>query len=693
MANENTSKYRPMLTAAAIVIVVLGVVVYLVRQPGPSSTASKSPAPGSGATLTGLPRDAAAVIQAREFTPDDVVAALKTYMPTGKYDEYVMFSSGGHSGQVLVIGLPSMRLLKVIAVFTPEPWQGWGYGAESTMAVLAGGKVNNKELTWADTHHPALSETNGDYDGQFLFINDKANGRLAVIDLRDFETKQIVKNPIAINDHGGAFVTPDTAWVIEGGQYGAPLGWGYADLSDYAKSYRGYVTFWKFDRNQGRLVTEESFAMELPPYWQDLCDAGKKVSDGWVFCNSFNTEMSTGGIEEGKPPFEAGASQRDMDYLHIINLKKAAQVAAAGKVESIKGMRVIRLDTAIAEGLLYFAPEPKSPHGVDIAPGGEYLVISGKLDPHVTVYRFEKIQAAIAKGTQAKDDYGVPILSFDDIVEVQIELGLGPLHTQFDDKGYAYTSLFLDSAVARWTLGGPYQSKHSEPAWSLVTKIPVHYNVGHIAAAEGDTVSPDGKYLVSLNKWAVDRFTSVGPLLPQNFQLIDITQGGSKMQLLYDMPIGVGEPHYAQIIKADKLKPWDVYPDIGWDPHKQAKNPNAPMPGKERVERRGNTVEIWMTAVRSHYTPERIEVKQGDKVIWHINNIERAKDATHGFALPGYNINLSLEPGETTTFSFVADQDGVFSYYCTEFCSALHLEMTGYFLVKPSDRTAQAKPN
>jgi nitrous-oxide reductase len=330
---------------------------------------------------------------------------------------------------------------------------------------------------------------------------------------------------------------------------------------------------------------------------------------------------------------------------------------------------------------------------VDIAPGGEYLVISGKLDPHVTVYRFEKIQAAIAKGTQAKDDYGVPILSFDDIVEVQIELGLGPLHTQFDDKGYAYTSLFLDSAVARWTLGGPYQSKHSEPAWSLVTKIPVHYNVGHIAAAEGDTVSPDGKYLVSLNKWAVDRFTSVGPLLPQNFQLIDITQGGSKMQLLYDMPIGVGEPHYAQIIKADKLKPWDVYPDIGWDPHKQAKNPNAPMPGKERVERRGNTVEIWMTAVRSHYTPERIEVKQGDKVIWHINNIERAKDTTHGFALPGYNINLSLEPGETTTFSFVADQDGVFSYYCTEFCSALHLEMTGYFLVKPSDRTAQAKPN
>jgi len=372
-----------------------------------------------------------------------------------------------------------------------------------------------------------------------------------------------------------------------------------------------------------------------------------------------------------------------MDYLHIINLKKAAEVAAAGQVKQINGFNVITLDTAIAEGLLYFAPEPKSPHGVDVTPGGDYLVIAGKLDPHVTVYSFEKIQKAIESGAAEKDQYGVPILSFDDVVETQIEVGLGPLHTQFDDKGYAYTSLFLDSAVARWTLGGPYQELHDDPAWSLVTKIPVHYNVGHIAAAEGDTVSPDGKYLVSLNKWSVDRFVSVGPLLPQNFQLIDISQPGDQLQLLYDMPIGIGEPHYAQIIKADKLQPWDVYPEIGWNPHTQSKDPNAVEAGQERVERNGNTVEIWMTAVRSHYNPERIEVKKGDRVIWHITNIERAKDATHGFALPGYNINLSLEPGETVTFEFTADQDGVYTFYCTEFCSALHLEMTGYFLVQP----------
>ncbi|MCA9974051.1 MAG: Sec-dependent nitrous-oxide reductase, partial [Anaerolineales bacterium] len=575
--------------------------------------------------------------------------------------------------------------LKTIAVFTPEPWQGYGYGAEGTMQVLEEGRVNGRMVTWADTHHPALSETGGDYDGQYLFINDKASARIAVIDLRDFETKQIVKNPIALNDHGGTMVTPDTDWIIEGGQYAAPLGAEYSSLENYAEEYRGMVTFWKFDRESGRVQMDESFAMELPPYWQDLCDAGKLVSDGWVFCNSFNTEMATGGVEDGAPAFESGVSQRDMDYLHIINLDRAVEVAAAGQTMDVNGFRVIPLDTALAEELLYFAPEPKSPHGVDVTPGGEYLVISGKLDPHVTVYSFEKIQQAIADGAYTPDDYGVPVLDFDAVVEAQVEVGLGPLHTQFDNKGYAYTSLFLDSAVARWSLGGPYAELNDDPEWALVQKTSVHYNVGHLSAAEGDTVSPDGNYLVSLNKWAVDRFQNVGPLLPQNFQLLDISEPGTSMPLLYDMPLPDGEPHYAQIIKADKLQPWEVYPEVGWNPHTQAVDENAVQLGEERIERNGNQVEIWMTAVRSHFTPEHVEIQQGDHVTWHITNVERAYDATHGFSIPAYNINLSIEPGEAVTFEFDATDDGVFSYYCTEFCSALHLEMTGYLLVAPAE--------
>ncbi|MDH3216443.1 MAG: Sec-dependent nitrous-oxide reductase, partial [Candidatus Krumholzibacteria bacterium] len=526
--------------------------------------------------------------------------------------------------------------------------------------------------------------TGGNYDGEFVFINDKANARVAVVDLRDFETKQIIKNPLLLSDHGGTFVTPNTEYVIEGSQYGMPWTGQYAPISEYEDKYRGAITFWKFDRAKGRILPDQSFAIELPPYWQDLADAGKLVSDGWVFLNTFNTELATGGVEDGNPPFEAGASQRDMDYLNVINLKKAESLFKAGKAQKINGFDVLSLKTAVDEGVLYFVPEPKSPHGIDVAPDGDFLVVSGKLDPHVTIYSFQKIQEAIANKTfDGTDSYGVPIINFDAVTVAQVEIGLGPLHTQFDPNGYAYTSLFLESAVARWTLGGEWTQKHGKEPWSPIDKVQVHYNVGHIALAEGDNVDPDGKYLVSLNKWSIDRFGDVGPLLPQNLQLVDISDADAPMQLLYDSPVGIGEPHYAQIIKADKIEAWQVYPEVGWNPGSQSKDPNGIMPGGEKVVRNGTTVEIWMSAVRSHYNPERVRVNKDDHVIWHITNVERARDATHGYALPYYNFNLSIEPGETQTIEFDATKAGVFPFYCSEFCSALHLEMAGYLLVKP----------
>lgn len=617
------------------------------------------------------------IAEERGLTPQDVTAALRTYVPSGKLDEFLIFASGGHSGQVLVFGVPSMRLLKVIGVFTPEPWQGYGFSDE-TKAVLAQGDFDGKPVTWADTHHPALSETNGEYDGQYLFINDKAHARLAVIDLRDFETKQIVKNPHIISNHGGAFATPNTDYIIDGSQYAAPFGWEYAPIGEYKEKYRGAMTFWKFDREAGRLRQEQSFSIELPPYWQDLADAGKGPSDGWMFSNSLNTEMSTGGIMQGQPPVEAGASLRDMDYMTVINWRKAAEFVDGGSVEDLLGMRMIPMATAVAEGLLFQIPEPKSPHGVDVTPDGKYIVVAGKLDPHVTVYSFQKIQDAIAAGNFESDEFGVPILSFDACVEAQVELGLGPLHTQFDNTGHAYTSLFLDSAVARWKLGG----EGIDDGWALVDTIPLSYNVGHITAVEGDTVTPQGKFLIGLNKWAIDRFIPVGPLHPQNFQLIDITTE-QPMQLLYDAPVGIGEPHYAQTIRAEKIQAWTAYPEVGWDPMTQAASTIAVTPGNEGVVRDGNKVTVNMTSVRSHFTPDFVELKVGDEVTWHITNIEQAQDATHGFALPGANVNLSIEPGEATSLSFVADKAGTFPFYCTEFCSALHLEMMGYLLVSP----------
>ncbi len=610
-------------------------------------------------------------MKARGLSEADVQAALRTYTPTGRGDEYLTFASGGHSGQVIVIGVPSMRILKYIGVFTPEPWQGYGFD-DQTKGVLAGGKRYGRDITWADTHHPALSETAGDYDGKYLFIGDKANPRLAVIDLSDFTTKQIVTTELIGSDHGAAFVTPNTDYVIETTQYPVPLGGLYADpAKEYREKYRGAAVFWKFDREKGRIDPAASFAVEFPPYTQDLADAGKLVSDGYAFFNSINTEMAWGGNAEGQPSMESSYSKNDMDYLHIVNWKKAAELVAAGKAETVAGMKVLRLEVAAAEGVLTFVPEPKSPHGVDITPDGEDIVVGGKLDTHGTVFSMSKIKALIAAGKfEGKDPYGVPILPFKEAIRGQVELGLGPLHTQFDNQGNAYTSLFLETVVAKWSLKD----------LKVLDKLPTHYNIGHLVAAEGDTVSPDGGYLIAMNKWALDRFSKVGPLLPQNFQLVDI--GQPKMSLLYDLPIPLGEPHYAQMIKIDKIKPIDVYKP-GEDPITGAESPDKVEANKERIERKADGVHVYMTAVRSHFVPDIIRVKQGDTVKLHIDNIEQAYDATHGFAINSYNINLSIEPGEHSDVTFVADKAGVFPMYCTEFCSALHLEMAGYFLVEP----------
>jgi nitrous-oxide reductase len=626
---------------------------------------------GSGAASGGAGGDIVALMQARKLTENDVSAALKTYTPTGRHDEYYTFASGGHGGNLIVIGVPSMRILKYVGVFTPEPWQGYGYGDQSG-EILVSGNRRTGEITWADMHHPALSETGGDYDGRWLFVNDKANPRIAVVDLHDFVTKQIVSTELIQSEHGAAFVTPDTEYVIESAQYPTPLGGRYVPIEQYDSEYRGACVLWKFDKQKGRIVPSQSFAIELPPYMQDLADSGKRASDGWLFLNSFNTERSYGGILEKKPPLESGASKNDMDYLHCIRWKKAEQVAVAGKTETIAGMRVIRLKTAVDEGLLWFVPQPKSPHGVDVTPDGADIVVGGKLDTHCTVYSIDKIEKLVEqKKIAGTDPYGVPILPFQDAIRGQCEIGLGPLHTQFDDQGFAYTSVFIESCVAKWSLKD----------LKVVQKVDSHFNIGHLVAAEGDTVSPDGKFLIAMNKWSIDRFAPVGPLLPQNFQLIDI--GSTPMQLLYDMPLPLGEPHYAQMIKADKLKPIDVYTPIGSDPFTDRVDPAFVVAGKERIERQEDGVHVYMTAVRSHFSPDIVRVKEGDTVHLHITNVEQAKDATHGFAIGSHNINLSLEPGKHCNATFVARTPGVFPFYCTEFCSALHLEMAGYLLVEP----------
>jgi nitrous-oxide reductase len=392
--------------------------------------------------------------------------------------------------------------------------------------------------------------------------------------------------------------------------------------------------------------------------------------------------MYTGGIEKGLPPFEAGMSRYDTDYLHVYNWKKLAELAKDKKnVKIINDHKVIPIDVAVKNDALFLIPEPKSPHGVDVSPDGKYITVCGKLDTHASVYSFEKIMKLIkAKDFAGKDPYGIPVLDMKKALHGQIELGLGPLHNQYSNvDGEIYTSLYVDSQVVKWN----YKDL------KVLDKVNVHYNIGHLCGMEGKTADPQGDFIIALDKLAIDRFTNVGPLHPQNHQLIDIK--GKKMQLLYDMPLPLGEPHQAVAIRASKLHPIVRY-KMGTDSKTGKPHPGKTLAGEERVERNGNNVTVYATLVRSHINPEHFTVNKGDKVTIHLTNLERAEDETHGFTVDQFDIHASLEPGETSSVSFTADIEGVFPYYCTEFCSALHLEMMGYMLVKdPNKKYTSAK--
>lgn len=574
-------------------------------------------------------------------------AAAATYVAPGDTDEYYLFYSGGHSGNVYVAGVPSMRHISTIPVFAPYPATGYGFDEESKK--MLGG------FTWGDVHHPAISETKGDYDGRWLFVNDNANNRLARIDLRDFKTKQILgPMPNISGYHGGSFVTPNTEYVLAASRFSVPLPKGTVEpIESYATKYHGVVAGVKIDPTSGEMSV--GFQILMPPFNFDLGDAGKGPSEGWAFWTCYNSERATGKLE-------VTSTQKDRDYIAAVNWKEAEKAVAAGKAKMISGVPV--LDPKEVPGIVYFVPCSKSPHGVDVTPDGKYFIGSGKLQSITTAFNVEKMLTTIQNKDFTGNEDGIPVLNYDKVKDAEVNVGLGPLHTQFDNEGNAYTSLFVESAVAKWKLG----------TWEVLDKIPVTYNIGHLCAAEGDTVHPAGKYLVALNKLSHGRHLNVGPSQPECSQLINI--GGEKMKLLYDA-FTEPEPHYAQMIKADKLKPFEVYPK------ESNKNPNAIWDVKDAsVVRSGNNVTVKLVAVRSSFEPNKIEVNKGDTVTIHITNIEQTTDELHGFGLLDYNINVVIDPGETKTIKFVADKPGVFAYYCTNFCSALHQEMQGYLLVK-----------
>ena len=587
---------------------------------------------------------------------DRTANALASYVAPGEKDEYYLFYSGGHSGQVFVAGIPSLRHICTIPVFAPYPGTGYGFDEES--------KKMLGDFTWGDVHHPALSQTDSMYDGRWLFVNDNSNNRIARIDLRDFKTHQILGPlPNSSGSHASSFVTENTEYLFVATRFSIPFPKGrVADPKDYEKEFNSALSGIKVDPKTGEMNL--AFQIAVPPIDFDLASTGKGPSSGWLFFTSYNTEMA-------HDVMEVNSTQKDRDLCPIVNWKAAVQAVADGKATPMAGVPV--LDPAKVPGILYYVAIGKSPHGMDVDPSGKWIVAGGKLQPSTTVLNFEKIKAAIEKKDFEGDFRGVPILKYESVVEGEVPVGLGPLHTQYDGKGNAYTSMFIDSNITKWKLPPWSDDEKKDLNKVVLDKVPCHFSTGHLVVAGSDTKKPYGKWLVAMNKLSAGRHINVGPAQPESSQLIDIS--GEKMKMVaeaYTEP----EPHFAQILKVSEIQPAEVYPRA------ENKDPNAVWDKENTgVTRTGTSVVAKVTAIRSRFTPDRIDAQVGDTLTVHVTNIEQTRDMIHGFAVNEHNMNVVIDPGETKTFKIKLTKSGVYPFYCTNFCSALHQEMQGYLVV------------
>ncbi len=606
-------------------------------------------------------------------------AAGKVYVAPGKYDEFYNFVSGGFSGQMSVYGLPSGRLLRVIPVFSVDPEKGYGF-SEETKPML---NTSHGFVPWDDLHHVQLSKTNGDYDGRWVFGNANNTPRVARIDLKTFRTQEIIELPNSSGNHSSPFITENTEYVVAGTRFSVPPDDANGDvpINTYKKNFKGTLSFISVGKDDGKM--DIAFQIQCPGFNFDLSRAGKGVSHGWFFFSCYNTEQANTLLE-------VNASQHDKDYIMAVNWKKAEEYLKAGKgrKQAVKyahniysdkthsatseiRTEVTVLDSKELKDICYFFPCPKSPHGCDVSPTGEYIVGSGKLAALIPVFSFDKMIKAIAAKDYAGEFEGIPILKYESVLYGEVKKpGLGPLHTEFDNNGNAYTSFFVSSEIVKWNIKD----------LKVLDRAPTYYSVGHLCVAGGDTKTPNAKYLVAYNKITKDRYLPTGPELSQSAQLYDIS--GDKMELILDFPT-IGEPHYAQIVPADLIK----NNSLKFFKIEDNANPYASKgEGTTKVVREGNKVHVYMTAVRSHFAPDNIEgIRMGDEVYFHITNIEQDWDVPHGFAVKGsINAELLVMPGETQTLKWIPDRVGMFPIYCTDFCSALHQEMQGYVRVSPA---------
>lgn len=602
----------------------------------------------------------------------------KSFVAPGKYDSYYNFVSGGFSGQMSVYGLPSGRLFRVIPVFSVDPEKGWGY-SEETKPML---NTSHGFTPWDDLHHTELSQTNGEIDGRWVFGNGNNTPRVARINLKTFRTDEIIELPNSAGNHSSPFITENTEYVVAGTRFSVPADNinGDVHINTYKQNFKGHISFISVNKDNGNMNI--AFQLQCPGVNFDLSHAGKGKSHGWFFFSCYNTEQANTLLE-------VNASQKDKDFIMAVNWKKAEEYVKAGKGKKIPVnyahntwdesthsaksemiKEVLVLDTKELPDICYMLPCPKSPHGCDVDPTGEYIVGSGKLAALIPVFSFDKLQKAIAdKAFDGMYD-GIPVIKYEAALHGEVKKpGLGPLHTEFDGNGNAYTTFFVSSEVVKWSLKD----------LTVLDRVPTYYSVGHLCIPGGDSRKPSPKYLIAYNKITKDRYLPTGPELAQSAQLFDIS--GDKMQMILDFPT-IGEPHYAQACPAELISSNQVKIFKIEDNHHPYV---AKGEGETKVIREGNKVHVYMTAIRSHFSPDNIEgIKKGDEVYFHITNLEQDWDVPHGFSIKGIsNAELLIMPGETSTLKWVPDRTGIFPMYCTDFCSALHQEMQGYIRVSP----------
>jgi nitrous-oxide reductase len=607
-------------------------------------------------------------------------AASKSYVAPGKYDEFYNFVSGGFSGQMSVYGLPSGRLFRVIPVFSVDPEKGYGF-SEETKPML---NTSHGFVPWDDLHHIEMSLTAGEINGKWVFANGNNTPRLARVDLKTFRTAEIIELPNSGGNHSSPFGTENSEYIVAGTRFSVPPDDvnGDVPIDTYKENFKGHISFVSVEKETGAMNL--AFQLKTPGVNFDLARSGKGKSHGWFFFSCYNTEQANTLLE-------VNASQKDKDFIMAVNWKKAEEYIKAGKgkkqkvryahnvyndethsaTSTIKS-EVIVLDIAEFKDICYFIPCPKSPHGCDVDPTGEYIVGSGKLAALIPVFSFDKLQKAIADKAFDGEYSGIPVIKYEAALYGEVKKpGLGPLHTEFDGKGFAYTSMFVSSEIVKWNIKD----------LTVVDRTPTFYSVGHLCIPGGNTSKPFGKYLIAYNKITKDRYLPTGPELTQSAQLFDIS--GDKMKLILDYPT-IGEPHYANAAPADLIR---NNGQIKIYKIEQNKHPYAAKgEGETKVVREGKKVHVYMTSIRSHFSPDNIEgVKMGDEVYFHVTNLEQDWDVPHGFGIKGANnAELLIMPGETTTLKWVPDRVGMFPMYCTDFCSALHQEMQGYVRVSPA---------